>query len=120
MRYRKLDANGDTTFGRGPSNFWINAPAAVAQAVVTRLKLLQGEWFLDVTEGTPWSTQILGKNTSATYDPAIQERILDTLGVTKLLDYASTLDPDTRELTVTAKLDTIYGEVTVTQALQAL
>ena len=38
MRYRKLDANGDYTFGSGSSCF-ISDHDAVVQAIVTRLKL---------------------------------------------------------------------------------
>jgi hypothetical protein len=55
MRYRKLDANGDYTFGGGSNDFLVNTPETVAQAVMTRLNLLQGEWFLDTTAGMPWS-----------------------------------------------------------------
>lgn len=113
MRYRALDANGDMQFGNGASNFLVNSPAAVGQAVLTRLKLLTGEWFLDVTEGTPYATQILGKNTSATYDTAIRSRILGTQGVSGIASYSSSLNPTTRALSITATIDTIYGQATI-------
>lgn len=108
MRVRALDANGDMTFGQGGANFLVNSPACVAQCVKTRLLLGQGEWFLDVTAGTPWSSQILGKHV-ATADQAIRGVVLATQGVSAILLYASSLDPTTRKFTVTYTLDTIYG-----------
>jgi hypothetical protein len=117
MRYRALDANGDMTFGQGSENFLVNSPAAVAQLVMTRMKLFRGEWFLDVTEGMPWSQEVLGKQPQATYDLAIRDHILDTQGVLEIVSYSSTRNPDTRALTVTVVLDTIYGITQPTQVL---
>lgn len=116
MRYRKLGADGDYTFGGGLSDFYTDVPQAPGQAVGTRLRLLQGEWFLDVTAGTPYATQILGKNTQAIYDPAFRQVILDTEGVTDIEKYLSNLSPS-RELTVSAKINTIYGAAVVVQSL---
>ena len=113
MRYRKLDANGDYSFGGQQADFYRDSPDAVAQAVQTRLLLLLGEWFLDITEGMPWSTEVLGKYTGDTYDSAIRQRILGTPGVTELTDYSSTLDSVKRTLTVTATINTIYGSTPV-------
>lgn len=110
MKYRKLDENGDYVFGLGPTEFFTDEPAAPAQAVVTRLLLSTGEWFLDQTEGTPYKDGILGTGTSSTYDQLIQERILDTPGVLSIDDYASVLDAS-RNLTVAAKITTVYGEI---------
>ncbi|TXH35312.1 MAG: hypothetical protein E6Q98_16095 [Rhodospirillaceae bacterium] len=113
MRYRIMDEAGDYTVGHGGQNFYVNSPDAVAQAVLTRLKLLTGEWFLDVTEGTPYSTEILGAHTQATYDTAIRNRILGTQGVQSILSYSSDLNASTRSLRVAATIDTIYGQAEV-------
>jgi hypothetical protein len=117
MRYRALDADGDFSFGLGSANFLVDSPEAVAQLVLTRLRLMTGEWFLDTTEGTPYATEILGSGTSSTRDLAVQERILETQGVTGIADYASVVDPSTRAFTVAATIDTIYGQTTITAAL---
>lgn len=106
MIYRQLDANGDYQVGQ----FFVNTPAAVGQAVLTRLRLWQGEWFLDTTDGTPWLQDILGHNTN--YDLEIQKRILDTPGVTEIVSYSSNVD-SARGLSVVATLNTQYGQVTV-------
>lgn len=112
MKYRKLDATGDYTLGTG-ADFHTNTPAAVAQAVQTRLLLYTGEWFLDLLEGTPWTTEVLGKFTQKTYDTVIKQRILGTPGVNSIIDYESTFDGDARTLAIEATLDTIYGNATI-------
>lgn len=113
MRYRKLDQNGDYSFGRGAKDFWKDVPDAPAQAVLTRLNLWQGQWFLDSAEGMPWKTQVLGNRTADTRDPAIRAHALGTQDVSRIADYSSDLNRDTRRFTVSMTLDTIYGAVRV-------
>ena len=109
MRSRQLDANGDSTLGI-VGNFFINVPDAVAQAVLTRLRLWQGEWFLDTTAGTPYLQSILGAVHGHDADAAIRARVLGTEGVTAILAYQSSRDPSTRKLTVAMTIDTVYGQ----------
>lgn len=116
MRYRKLSRDGDYVIG-GSSVFLRNTPETVAQAVVTRLRLFLGEWFLDVTEGTPYQTQVLGRHTEATFNPAIRQRILETEGCTGIVEYESQFNPDTRELSVTAVIDTEYGPARIYEVM---
>ena len=115
--YRKLDPNGDYTFGQGSGNFYKNSPEAVAQAVKTRLGLIQGEWFLDIETGTPYNSQILGAGTIPLYDSAIQEVILNTVGVTKITSYSSQVDPSTRHAVVNCTIDTVFGITSIEQTL---
>lgn len=112
MRYRALSPTGDYTFGAGTANFYVNNSKAVAQSVLTRLRLWQGEWFLNVTVGTPWLQQILSavqKNTKAIRDLAIQSRVLQTEGVTGIDNYFSSVDSEKRSMTVSMTISTIYG-----------
>jgi hypothetical protein len=111
MNYRELDADGDYSIGR----FLVDSPAAVAQAVQTRLRLLTGEWFLDLSGGTPYDTRVLGYNTQATRDLTIKERILGTPGVTGIASYASSVVG--RKMTVVARVDTLYGAAQVETTL---
>lgn len=113
MLYRKLSSDGDYQFGNNLSDFHKDTPDAVGQAVKTRLLLMQGEWFLDSTRGTPYSTQILGAGTLSKYDLAIQEVILNTQGLKSLDEYASSFDPSTRGITVACLITTIYGSFTL-------
>lgn len=112
MRYRKLDADGDYVFGGQQLDFHKDVPEAVAQAVLTRLRLLRGEWFLDITEGTPLD-RIVDKFSMGTYDAAIRQRILTTQGVTEMVAYTSTFDADARALSVNATVNTQYGAAQV-------
>jgi hypothetical protein len=99
VRYRKLSATGDYSFGQGLANFWIDAPDGVAQSVQTRLGLWTGEWFLDSTEGTDYPNEVLGYSRGL-YDTTLKNRILGTNGVTALVEYSSVVDPATRALSV--------------------
>lgn len=112
MKYRQEAADSaDHQFGRA-GVFLIDSPAAVAQAVKTRLLLSAGEWFLDLDEGTQYD-EVLGYSTQDTRDLAIRERILDTQGVIELVEYRSSVSAD-RRFTVAAAVSTIYGNAPVT------
>jgi hypothetical protein len=109
MRYRKLDANGDYSFGQGQSNFWIDQPEAVAQSVFTRLMLWTNQWFLDLEDGTDWAHQVLGERTRTTRDVVVRNRVQTTLGVLDMLAYGSVMDGDRRTWTAQMTLVTVYG-----------
>lgn len=113
MRYRALDANGDMQYGHSQAEFLVDSPATFAQAVYTRLGLATGEWFVDLTEGTPWSTQVLGVRTQATRDRAIRDRIAGTPGFKSIISYSSDLIGNSRKFNVNAKVDSIFGVVTI-------
>lgn len=111
MRYRKLDENGDYVFGVGVNSFLINSPEAVAQAVLTRLKLWVGEWFADTSDGTGWNQSILGKRSGNLYELTLRQRVLETPSVQSIEEFEGDLDPETRKLTVSIVLNTIYGNI---------
>lgn len=124
MRYRKLTEDsvdldgsfrrgGDMQFGEGPSGFFVDRAEAVGQAVTTRLRLQYGEWFLDLTEGTPWKTRVLGKRTEDTRDAVVKLRTHQTIGVTGIAAYFSDLNRDTRQYTVQMTIDTVFGQAVV-------
>lgn len=115
MRYRKQSPTGDFTFGQGLADFYIDNVEAVAQSVMTRLLLLQGEFFLNTDAGVPYATQVLGYDTKPTYDQAIRTVILETQGVTAIVSYSSTVE--NRALTINATLNTIYGQTEIQQVL---
>jgi hypothetical protein len=122
MRYRKLDSNSDMQFGHSSADFWHDRPEAVGQSVMTRLLLFRGEWFLDVTEGTPWGGfplnqsvvdqgEILAEHTQLSRDAALRERVIGTPGALAISNYNSHFDPNTRDFAAAMLIDTVYGRL---------
>ena len=60
MKYRKLDENGDYTFGNNSYDY-IEKDEAIAQAIKTKLYLFYGEWWEDISLGLPMFQSILGQ-----------------------------------------------------------
>lgn len=61
---RKLDpVTWDPQYGNGQKNF-ISDMDAVTQIINTRLRLFQGDWFLNLLDGLPMFQRILGKGAS--------------------------------------------------------
>ncbi|WP_210253136.1 hypothetical protein [Beijerinckia sp. L45] len=110
---RALSATGDMTFGQGQKNFWVNQKQGVAQKVQTRLGLYVGDWFLSLSDGMTWRTDVLGLRTDSTRDPAIRARIQGTSGVVGISNYSSQLVRGTRDYTVSVSIDTAYGQTLV-------
>lgn len=114
MQYRMLDENGDYSFGRGSQDFH-GGTVAVAQAVKTRLLLLQGEWWEDLENGLPLFQNILGASGSPEglngIDLLIQERITGTPGVKSLSNYTRSFED--RTLSLTCNIETIYGDAEI-------
>lgn len=117
MTYRKLDENGDYTFGGNANSFYRDVPEAVAQSVITRLRLWENEWFLDIAEGMPYIGGVLGKYTRDDVDAIVKERILNTEGVIEITEYSSSFNPDLRKFSVAVTISTIYGEAQISKAL---
>jgi hypothetical protein len=110
-----MDANGDYTFGTGVP-FLVNTPECVAQAVLTRLNLMTGEWFLDTSDGTDYDGGIIGHASEGTRDIVVRLRILGTPGVTQIDEYISYVD-NQRNYVVLATIDTLYGQATLAASL---
>lgn len=117
MIYRRLDSEGDMTFGSGKGNF-LSEIEAVAQAIKTRLLLFQAEWWLDREDGLPFFQQISGYRgrDKAAVERIITERILGTQHVTGISYVGYDYDADSRQYSFTATVDTDYGAVVITNA----
>ena len=112
MTVRRLDDNGDiSTSGQQ----FINEKAEVSQTISTRLRLFRGEYFRDVTEGTPWFSSILGKNNNLSESDSIIRRVISqTDGVNQITSYNADFDLTTRQYKIDVSVLTIYGEVSLT------
>lgn len=126
MIYRQLDTNGDYVLGRGAGEF-LKGSQAAAQAIVTHIKLLLGEWWEDVNNGLPLWQSVLGQPGSevnkVSVDNIVKSRILSTnLYGTNLVasidDYSSTYSSNNRTYNFEAVVTTIYSEsVTIKEQL---
>lgn len=117
MRYRILDQNGDMTFGSGQLNFYRDSPEAVAQAVMTTLKLWLGEWFIDQTVGVPYQQGVLGTNKKTSIEPTIRNAILNTIGVQSIESFSIDIDANTRTTKINATINTVYGPAAIVTIL---
>lgn len=111
MTVRKLNETGDiVTSGQ----IFIDGRKEIAQTCVTRLKLFLGEYFRDITDGTPWFQQILGKFESLnTVESLLRNRIARTPGVVRLLSFNLDYDLSSRTLSVSSYVLTQFGELEV-------
>ena len=110
---RRLDENGDYIFGHGFSDYCKNTEA-VAQAAKTKLLLLKGEWWEDVTDGTEVFTKILGNSiserTKNEIDIIIKDRVLEVSGVLSIKSFESAIDKISRTYKANMTIETIYGD----------
>jgi hypothetical protein len=120
IRYRKLDQNGDYTFGKGQQCLTYGT-YAVSQAIQTKMKLLKGEWFEDIEEGLPLFQQILRVQPTDSnltiIDSLIKSRILGTTDVAGIESFSSDYDSSERRYSYSAVVDTKYGAITVSNTL---
>jgi hypothetical protein len=120
MKYRKLDANGDPIYGQGDNSF-VTDKEAVAQAILTRIKLFEGEWWENIKDGLPVWSQLLtyGGTGNNNRSSIITSRILGTkFGNTALVvsmnNVSVVYNSTTRKYTYTGSAQSIYGEIIIT------
>lgn len=117
ITYRQLSSTGDPLWGQGTANYLSNLEA-VAQAVLTRLQLFQGEWWASTTDGLPLWQNILGQpagqQSQQQMATLISARILGTPWVIGLASVAITFNPQTRMMGYTAVVNTQFGTIVVT------
>lgn len=108
ITYRSLGPYADPIW----SSFVTNADA-VAQAVLTRLRLLQGEWWESLADGTPVWQKILGvgglNSRQAQVSLLIQERILGTPYVSGITNVQTSFNSTTRAFTFNCNVQTQFG-----------
>jgi hypothetical protein len=107
---RRLDSNGDYTFGQGLADY-ISDTEAVAQIIKTRLLLFVGEWWLNLNDGLPLWQSILsasGANVQS-ITLLIQDRILGTPNVVDITSLSTNFDSIQRAYSFTASVTTTFS-----------
>lgn len=112
MTVRRLDPVTGDIVTRG--KHFITGQERIAQTIKTRLRLFYGEYFRDITDGTPWFQVILDKNASMSQrDAAIKRRIIQTEGVLQLTKFDADYDIASRKYTVSVEVLTEFGLTSV-------
>jgi len=108
MTVRRLDSDTGDIVTSGQQ--FIGGRDEIVQTVKTRLALFLGEYFRDITNGTPWYEQILGKFASLdTVESVLRMRIATTPDVVRLTSFTTDFDIDSRKYSVTAGILTQFG-----------
>jgi hypothetical protein len=88
---------------------------AVQQAILTRLRLFQGEWWANLTDGLPLWQSILAQGASpaaqAQMETLIGARIFNTPFVTGLQNVGIVYTPSTRTFLYSAQVNTQFGAI---------
>ena len=85
----------------------------VRQNIKIRLLMIKGEWFLDSRRGLPIFEKILVKNPNLSeIDVIIKATILETQEVQEILSYMSTMNRESRHLSVSFSALSDYGTIT--------
>ena len=71
-----------------------------AAGIYHRLRMFFGEYFLDITDGCPWFSAILGKAPQDVAEAALKQRILTAPGVVSITSFAFDIQRLTRQITV--------------------
>jgi hypothetical protein len=100
--------------GNGQNNF-ISDLAAIVQIINTRLRLFQGEWFLNLLDGLPLFQSIEGSSGDARNIQLIinliSNRISQTIGVTSISQVTSSYQ--NRHFKYSAVVQTQFGVIVV-------
>lgn len=117
-RTRRIDDSGTPAVS---GKVWIHDIEAVAQTIDTRLKLFAGEYWRDVTDGTPWIEAILTKNNRANTLQSkiaiLKERILQTGGVVSILSWNTDFNYQNRKLMINTDILTEFGVTSINRQL---
>ena len=108
MKVRRIDKNGDWTFGSGLANYARDSEA-VEQCVQTVCKSFKYNWHLDHDHGINWWAYFVKNPNVKVMDADIKRNILNVIGVKSLQDLQLPLDTETRQLKVLATYTDIYG-----------
>lgn len=116
MIYRKIDENGDYVFGSNAACF-LSGAEAVAQAILTRLRLLKYEWWESLEEGLPLWQKIAAQRDKDAAEQEIRDRIVQTKHVLAIISWNSSWDNEKRSLAIHTVVDTDYGTLEVNEVM---
>ncbi len=113
MSVRKLDKNGDWTFGQGLGNY-IKNDDEIVQNVTTRLKSFKNDYFLDTEQYIDWLNDLGTKGNEDLIISNIRRVVAETNGILRVND-VSLLNNTNRNATININFDTINNKNLTTQ-----
>ncbi len=102
---RRIDTEGDWTWGKGRGNYIINI-AAVSQNIQTRILMFFNDCFFANTSGIDW-WNLLGSKQEVQLVLAISSTIINTNSVTGIQQLS--LNVTDRVLNISYAVQTVYG-----------
>jgi len=105
MKFRRLDENGDWTFGSGVANYSSDNDAILLN-VTTRIKSFKNDWFLNVDFGVDWFNLLGSKDREEDIKEAIKQAVLESYGVVRINSLE--IDVKDRSATIKINIDTIF------------
>lgn len=115
-----LDVNGDIVIDTDLQ--WSTGLNGITQGIRIQLRLVKGEWFLDLDDGVPYYERegvtadealLAGRFNEAKALAAFRAAILRAPGVNTITSLAVAFDGPTRKLTVTWSVRTKFGDTPV-------
>jgi hypothetical protein len=120
MKFRGLDANGDWLYGQGVGSYAQNQNA-IALNIATRLRLVKGSCFFATNSGVDYANLMNNPGQLNNLITALQNCILQTEGVVKIINFDYTFNGPARNLSVGPVLvQTVYGQLFIAQITSIL
>jgi hypothetical protein len=108
MTVRRIDKDGDWTFGQNDANY-ISKGDEVRQNVVTRIRSFKYDWYMDTQAHIDWLNILSNLNNRQTIIREIERVTLDTDGVKDVLEI-SIVKLTQRNATITLRFTTIFDD----------
>jgi len=108
MRVAGITSGGDFIFGRGKASYKTKS-GAIAQNVVTRLRLFTDDWYLDVDSGISWIEMLGTRGNSDRIQRAIEKSVLQTDGVKSISRLEIEKNSEDRSISIILEYNDIFG-----------
>lgn len=96
---RNFDRSAGDIVTNGSDQF-LRGKESTAAGIYHRLRMFFGEYFLDITDGTPWMQSILGKAPQDVAEAALKQRIITAPDVIAITAFSFDIDRLKRYITV--------------------
>ena len=107
MEVAGITSEGDFTFGRSLASYKTKSDA-IAQNVVTRLRLFTDDWYLDVDSGIPWIELLGTRGNSDRIRREVEKSVLQTDGVKSISKLEITEDSESRGISIALDYNDVF------------